>query len=255
MELTGAVAVVTGGGTGIGAATAEALAKAGAAAVLIGYTRSADEARSTERRLRELGAPGSEAVRLDVTDEAQVRAVAADVVARHGRLDVLVNNAGTTVANPFEDLESVTDSAWRTVLDVNLVGAFRCARAFAPALRTAGGAVVNISSISAYRATGSSLVYSVSKAGLLQLTRGLARALAPEVRVNAVSPGFVETRWPAALLGAEGVVAAAAAEREQTLLRRSAEPQHVAQAVLGLLGMELVTGEDVVVDAGKWLRY
>jgi 3-oxoacyl-[acyl-carrier protein] reductase len=251
MELTGAVAVVTGGGTGIGAATAEALAKAGAAAVLIGYTRSADEARSTERRLRELGAPGSEAVRLDVTDEAQVRAVAADVVARHGRLDVLVNNAGTTVANPFEDLESVTDSAWRTVLDVNLVGAFRCA----PALRTAGGAVVNISSISAYRATGSSLVYSVSKAGLLQLTRGLARALAPEVRVNAVSPGFVETRWPAALLGAEGVVAAAAAEREQTLLRRSAEPQHVAQAVLGLLGMELVTGEDVVVDAGKWLRY
>lgn len=114
---------------------------------------------------------------------------------------------------------------------------------------------MNISSISAFRAAGSSLVYGVSKAGLLQLTRGLARALAPEVRVNSVSPGFVATRWQTGLLGENGVAAAAAAEREQTPLRRAAGPEHVAQAVLGLLGMELVTGEDVVVDAGKWLRY
>ena len=255
MDLNGSVAVVTGGGTGIGAAVAEGLARAGASAVLVGYTRSEDEARSVVERLCAAGAVGSEAVAMDVTDDDAVRAVARDVVARHGRVDVLVNNAGATVAVPFEDLEGATDAIWHDVLDVNLVGAYRCARALGPALRTAGGAVVNVASISAYRALGSSIVYGVSKAALLQLTRGLARALAPEVRVNAVTPGTVATRWQTALHGQEGFDVLAAAERERAPLQRTVEPVHVAQAVLGLLGMDLVTGEDVVIDAGTWLRY
>jgi NAD(P)-dependent dehydrogenase (short-subunit alcohol dehydrogenase family) len=251
VNLTGTVAVITGGGTGIGAATGEALARAGASAVIAGYTRSVTEAEETVERLRSLGATGSAAVALDVTDDAAVRALAA----RLPRVDVLVNNAGATVPAPFDDLDAVPDSAWDTVLDVNLVGAFRCARAFGPALREAGGAIVNISSISAFRAIGSSIVYGVSKAALLQLTRSLARALGPEVRVNAVSPGTVATRWQTGLHGEQGFAEFAAEERARTPLRRTAGPEHVAQAVLGLLGMDLVTGENLVVDAGKWLLY
>ena len=253
MDLTGTVAVVTGGGTGIGAAIAEALARAGADAVVVGYTRSVDDARATVARLRELGADGSEALALDVADDAAVRAAAEHVLASHGRVDVLVNNAGTTVPVPFDDLEGATDDIWHDVLDVNLVGAFRCARALGPALREAGGAVVNIASVSAYRAGGSSIVYGVSKAALLQLTRGLARALAPEVRVNAVSPGTVATRWQTGLHGEERFAELAAAERARAPLGRTVGPEHVAQAVVGLLHMDLVTGEDVVVDAGRWL--
>lgn len=255
MELTGAVAVVTGGGTGIGAAIAEALARAGVAAVAVGYTRSVDDAAATVELLRELGATGSEAVAVDVTDDAAVRQLAARLTERHGRVDVLVNNAGTTVVSPFDDLDAVPDDAWDTVLDVNLIGAFRCARAFAPQLRASSGAMVNIGSIAAHRAVGSSIVYGVSKAALAQLTRALARALAPQVRVNSVSPGTVATRWQTGLHGEEGFAALAAAEREHAPLRATPGPEHVAQAVTGLLAMDLVTGQDIVVDAGKWLLY
>lgn len=256
MELKGAVAVVTGGGTGIGAAVGEALARAGAAAVVVGYSRSAEDAAATAERLRELGATGSLAVDMDVTDDAAVRAVSADVLARHGRVDLLVNNAGRTDATPWGDLEDVPDEAWDRVLDVNLLGTFRCTRALAPALRAAGGVVVNISSVAGHRPSGSSLVYSVSKAALLQLTRGMARLLAPQVRVYSVSPGLVTTRWAAGLFGSEEAMREVAARAGATApLQATAGPEHVAQVVLGLLGMDLVTGEDVIVDAGRWLQY
>jgi 3-oxoacyl-[acyl-carrier protein] reductase len=256
MELKGAVAVVTGGGTGIGAAVGEALARAGAAAVAVGYSRSAEDAAATAERLRELGATGSAAVDMDVTDDAAVRAVCADLLARHGRVDVLVNNAGMTDATPWDDLEDIPDEAWDQVLDVNLRGAFRCTRALAPALRAAGGAVVNVSSVAGYRAAGSSVVYSVSKAALLQLTRATARVLAPQVRVYSVSPGLVTTRWAVGLFGGEEALREAAARASATApLQAVAAPEHVAQAVLGLLGMDLVTGQDVVVDAGRSLQY
>jgi 3-oxoacyl-[acyl-carrier protein] reductase len=191
-----------------------------------------------------------------VTDDAAVRAVAADLLDRHGRVDVLVNNAGTTDATPWNDLADIPDQAWDRVLDVNLLGAFRCTRALAPALREAGGAVVNIASVAGHRASGSSLVYSVSKAALLQLTKGMARLLAPEVRVYSVSPGMVTTRWAVGLFGGEEAMREVAARASATSpLQAVSAPEHVAQAVLGLLGMDLVTGEDVVVDAGRWLQY
>ena len=254
MELDGTVAVVTGGGTGIGAACGEALARAGAAAVLVGYSRSVDEAEQTAARLRELGARGSAAVLMDVRDEAAVRAVAAAAVAEHGRVDVLVNNAGMTDATPWDDLEDITDAAWDDVLDVNVRGTFRCTRALAPALREAGGAVVNISSVAGYRAAGSSVVYGVSKAALLQLTRSLARVLAPQVRVYSVSPGAVATRWLTRVYG-EQAAQPNEADLRRVPLGRIAQPADVAQAVVGLLGMDLVTGQDVVVDAGRSLSY
>ncbi|RBM23342.1 SDR family NAD(P)-dependent oxidoreductase [Streptomyces sp. PT12] len=138
---------------------------------------------------------------------------------------------------------------------VNVVGAFRCARALAPALRASRGAIVNIASISGHRAGGSSIAYGVSKAALLQLTRNLASALAPEVRVNALAPGTVATRWQTALRGEERFARRARTERATVPLRTTATPDHIAQAVLTLLTMDLVTGESLIVDGGKHIRY
>ncbi|MER5267656.1 SDR family oxidoreductase [Actinosynnema sp. NPDC002837] len=254
MDLHDTVAVVTGGGTGIGRATALALARAGCRAVVVTYSRSSADAESA---VAELTAAGCEAVaeRVDVADDGQVRSTAERVRARFDRVDVLVNNAGTTKAVPHADLDALTDEVFHHVLDVNVVGTLRVTRAFAEDLRVARGAVVNVASISGYRAGGSSLAYGVSKAGLLQLTRNLAVALAPDVRVNAVAPGTVTTRWQTSLHGEAGFAERAAAERRTVPLSRTADPGHVAQAVLGLLAMDLVTGEAIIVDGGKHVVY
>ncbi|MGI5211438.1 SDR family NAD(P)-dependent oxidoreductase [Plantactinospora sp. CA-290183] len=255
MRLEKAVAVVTGGGTGIGRAVSLALARAGADAVVVNFNRSQAEAEETAARAREW-AGRSRALAADVADDLSVRAMADRVLTTFGRVDVLVNNAGGTRAVEHADLDGLTDEVWHDILDLNLLGAFHCARAFAPALRESGGAIVNISSISGYRAGGSSIAYGVSKAAMLQLTRNLAVALAPEVRVNAVAPGTVQhTRWQPGLHGAEGFAERAAREREVVPLRRTADPEHVAQAVLGLLGMDMVTGEAIIVDGGKHVTY
>jgi 3-oxoacyl-[acyl-carrier protein] reductase len=254
MDLDKAVAVVTGGGTGIGRATALALARAGAAAVVVNYARSAADAEATAIELRSLGCAALP-VRADVADARQVRAMAAQVLDEYGKVDVLVNNAGTTVPVGHSDLDGLTDEIWHGTMDVNVLGALHCVQAFAPALRTAEGAVVNVASISGYRAGGSSIAYGVSKAALLQLTRNLAVALAPEVRVNAVAPGTVTTRWQTDLHGEEEFARLARQERMRVPLARTAGPEHVAQAVLGLLGMDMVTGETVIVDGGKHVTY
>ncbi|MDT0443086.1 SDR family NAD(P)-dependent oxidoreductase [Streptomyces johnsoniae] len=254
MDLRGTVAVITGGCTGIGRATTLALARAGAAGVVATYRRSAAEAAELVPEAEALGARAL-TERADVADDFAVRALAATALRHFGRVDILVNNAGTTRAVPEHDLDALTDADWHEALDVNVVGAFRCARAFAPALRAASGALVNIASVSGYRAGGSSLAYGTSKAALLQLTRNLAGALAPHVRVNAVAPGTVATRWQTGLHGAEGFAERARAERETVPLRATPGPEHVAQAVLGLLHMDLVTGEAVIVDGGKHIRY
>lgn len=254
MDIRETVAVVTGGATGIGRATAVSLATAGAAGIVVNYAHSAAEAESLVAELTRIGA-SAVAEQADVGDDAQVRGLAERVAARYGRVNVLVNNAAITRAVPHGDLDALTDTMWRDVLDVNVVGAFRCARAFAPALRSTRGAVVNIASISGFRAGGSSIAYGTSKAALLQLTRNLAIALAPDVRVNAVAPGTTATRWQTDLHGAAGFAALAEAEQERIPLGGIAEPDHIAQAVLGLLSMDDVTGESIIVDGGRHAAY
>jgi 3-oxoacyl-[acyl-carrier protein] reductase len=254
MALDGAVAIVTGGATGIGAAVCRSLAAAGAATVVINYASSAEAAQALVGELEALGCTGVPWP-ADVADDAAVRRMVATTVADHGRLDVLVNNAGVTRLVPFEDLEALTDAVWHQLLDVNLLGPFYCARAAAPALREARGAIVNVTSIAAERAVGSSLPYGASKAALLSLTRGLARALAPEVRVNAVAPGTVTSRWHEQLVGADRAAAAAAAEAERVPLRRLPTPEDVADAVMAMLASNAVTGESIVVDGGKHILY
>jgi NAD(P)-dependent dehydrogenase (short-subunit alcohol dehydrogenase family) len=254
MDLSDTVAVVTGGGTGIGAATAQQLVARGASGVLVTYTRSADAAEETVTALRRQGAD-AHALQVDVRDDEQVRALAEDCARRFGRCDVLVNNAGTTSWVDFADLDGLTDEVWADILSVNVVGAFRCARALAPALRAQHGAVVNIASISAHRGIGSSIPYGVSKAALVQLTRSLAVALAPEVRVNSVSPGTVATRWQVDRHGQDAFEEMTERERQVAPLAATPQPEDVAAAVVGLLGTDMVTGVDVVVDAGKHLMY
>ncbi len=254
MDLTDRTAVVTGGGTGIGAAVCFALVAQGVRRVMLTYSRSADEAKRTAAALQDAGAE-AEAVAVDVRHDDDARSLARECESRFGGCDVLVNNAGTTSWVPFPDLDALDDSAWQEVLDVNVVGAFRCTRALASQLRAASGAVVNIGSIAAHRGIGSSIAYSVSKAALLQLTRALAVALAPEVRVSSVSPGTVDTRWQRDRHGDEGFAELTARERAESPLARTARPADVADAVIGLLRADMVTGVDVILDGGKHLTY
>jgi NAD(P)-dependent dehydrogenase (short-subunit alcohol dehydrogenase family) len=254
MDLDGKVAIVTGGGTGIGYAVCVRLAKAGAKGIVVNYSRSEDEAQATAG---ELGALGSETMvhKADVSEESAVKAMVAATVARFGRLDVLINNAGTTRFIAHPDLDALTEEVWDEILGVNLKGTFYCCRAAAPELRKAKGAIVNIASIAGHRATGSSIAYAVSKAGVIQLTRALALALAPDVRVNSVSPGLVSTRWFRQRFGDEAAEAQETTFAASTPLGVIAGPDHVAQAVMAFVENDVVTGQDVVVDGGKNIGY
>src|SRR6266478_3899294 len=254
MELRGRVAIVTGGGTGIRRAVCLRLVKGGAAAVVVNSSRSAHDADATVREVEDLGAKGI-AHRADVSDESQVVAMIEETARRFGRLDVLVNNAGTTHFIPHSDLDALTDEVWNEILGVNLKGTFFCCRAAAPELRKAKGAIVNVASVAGHRAVGSSIAYAVSKAGVLQLTRALALALAPEVRVNSVSPGLVSSRWFRQRFGDDANAALESSTAESAPLKAVATPDHVAQAVMAFVENDLITGQDVVVDGGGMVKY
>ncbi|MGH7919163.1 MAG: SDR family NAD(P)-dependent oxidoreductase [Candidatus Dormibacteraceae bacterium] len=254
MSIEGAVALVTGGATGIGRAVCEQLAARGVSAVVIDYSRSEEAAAELAGRLRASGIDAW-AAPADVGDQRTGSALIQQILDRHGRLDLLVNSAATTRFIPHQDLDALTDEVWQTILRTNLMGPFYLARAASAALRRSRGAIVSIASIAGHRGTGSSIPYAVSKAALLQLTRSLAIALAPEVRVNAVSPGHVDTRWHSDHLGDEAAAELARHNAEAEPMRRTATPEDVAQVVLGLLDSAMVTGQTLIVDGGKHLRY
>ena len=254
MELKDRVAIVTGGGTGIGRAVCLRLARAGAAAVMVNYSRSEEEANATVRDIESLGAKAV-AHRADVASEPQVISMIDDTVSRFGRLDILINNAGTTHFIPHANLDALTDEVWNEILSVNLKGTFFCCRAAAPHLRESRGVIVSVASVAGHRAAGSSIAYGVSKAGVLQLTRALALALAPDVRVNSVSPGLVSSPWFRKRFGEDAAAALESTTAERTPLKAVATPDHVAQAVMALVENDLVTGQDIVVDGGRMIDY
>jgi 3-oxoacyl-[acyl-carrier protein] reductase len=249
MKLQGKAALVTGGGTGVGRATALALAERGCD-VLVNYSRSAAEAEATARDLRALGVRGA-AVQADVADDAACRALVERALSEFGRLDVLVNNAGTTSFIPHGDLEKVGRDDWDKILSVNLIGPFQCVRAARSALEREGGVVINVTSVAGVVGTGSSIPYCASKAGLNLMTVMLARVLGPRIRVNAVAPGFVTGRWLREGLGENVYEALKKGLEARTPLHRVCEPEDVRDAILSLIeGSDLVTGQVLLVDGG-----
>ncbi len=242
-QFEGQTVLVTGGGTGIGRATALRLAGEGAD-VVVNYSRSEEEAQATGSDIEKLGRRAL-AVKADVSDDAAVRQMIETVRVSFGRLDILVNSAGTTRFVALEDLEGLTDEAWDPVFNVNVKGAFYCARAAIPLMKASGGGhIVNVSSIAGLTGRGSSLAYAASKAALISVTRSLAITQAPDIRVNAVAPGVVDTRW---MVGWEDFVEQA---RQETPLGRVATPEDVADVIYGLAVSGFVTGQTWVVDGG-----
>jgi 3-oxoacyl-[acyl-carrier protein] reductase len=249
--LTDRVVLVTGAASGLGKAAALAFAAHDVGAVVVNYRGREAEAAAVVAEIQALGREAW-AVQADIRDDAGVRRMVDAVGSRYGRLDVLVNNAGMTHWVPVQDLEAMTDEKWHDIFDTNVVGSFRCARAAAALLREQDGAIVNVSSISGVLApeTASSIAYSASKAALIHMTRSLAVALAPRVRVNAVAPAFTDTDWMRDHFGAEYEERVARAARSIPL-NRIARPEDVAAAIVALVaGGDFVTGQTLLVDGG-----
>jgi 3-oxoacyl-[acyl-carrier protein] reductase len=251
MDLQGRVALVTGGAGGIGEAVVRALARAGISGIAVNYRKSGKEAEGFATEIERQGVSAL-AVQANVQDDAQVRAMIKVIESKFGRLDILVNNAGVTHWVKLSDLEGLTDGIWDEILDVNVKGAFRCSRAALELLKVNRGMIINVSSISGVLApsTMSSLAYGTAKAALIYMTRGLAVAMAPEVRVNCVAPAFTDTPWMSQHFGADyqEVVAKASAGYP---LQRIATPDDIAGAILGLIrGGDFVTGQTLIVDGG-----
>lgn len=249
MDLEGKATIVTGGGTGVGRATTLALARRGCS-VAVNYSRSVAEAEQTAAEATALGVRAI-AVQADVADDAACRRLVDTAVRELGRLDVLVNNAGTTVFVPLANLDGVAVEDWSHILGVNLIGPFQMARAAKPAMDAAGaGAIVNVSSVAGVGGIGSSIPYCASKAGLNILTVILARTLGPKIRVNAVAPGFITGRWLGDGLGA-AYDAVKQAMEARSPLGRVCDPEDVATVIVALIAdADLVTGQILPVDGG-----
>ena len=252
MKIKGKVALVTGAGTGVGAATARLLASKGCR-VAVNYRKSEAEAGEVVDSITEAGGEAF-AWQADVAEDTKARALVDSTLQRYGRLDVLVNNAGTTEFIPFDDLDAVTDEVWNRLYQINVLGAFHCARAAVTVMRETSGEdgaeIVNVGSIAGIKATGSCIPYAASKAALHNMTLALARTLAPDVRVNAVAPGFITGRWLREGLG-ERYESTKAAFEDAMPLKAVCSPEDVAAAIVSLVeGSDLVTGQILGCDGG-----
>lgn len=244
MKLQNKVALVTGGSSGIGRAITLLFAQEGAD-VIVNYAHSDREAAKVADQVRALGRKAL-AIRADVSDISDVRAMVDKALADFRRIDILVNNAGLTIRARLWEL---TEDKWDRVVDVNLKGTFLCSRAISEAMvREGGGKIVNIASIRGIQGSDSSMHYAAAKAGVIALTKSLARELAPLVRVNAIAPGYIETPLHAGMSPE-----ARQAVIDSTPLKRFGRPEDVARAALFFAGddSDFVTGQTLVVDGGR----
>ena len=253
MVIEGGVFIVTGSATGLGAAVARRLSSKGSK-VIINYTKSEAEAKATVEACEKLGGE-TLLCRADVSIDDDCRRMAAEAIERFGRIDGLVNNAGQSKIAPHADLEALSSHDFLRIFAVNVVGPYQMVRAVTPHMKQQGkGSIVNISSISAMTGSGSSIAYAVSKGALNTMTLSLARALAPEIRVNAVCPGAMQTRWWRDGLGEEKYQSFIENYAKTAPLKAAGDPEIVAEPVVWLLeGAEQVTGETIMVDSGTHL--
>lgn len=243
LSIEGKVAVITGGGTGIGKSTSLRLSQKGAV-VVINYSRSKTEAEETLAEIVSLGGQGL-IIQADVAKDHEVRKMMESVAERYGHIDILVNNAGVTDFVAYSDLEGLTDQIWDRAFSVNVKGTFYCCRAAAPYLKKSKGCIINTASIAGVTGIGSSIAYAASKSAIITMTKSLARTLAPEVRVNSISPGIVLTRWVA------GQDAHIDRLSKGTPLGRPCNPEDVSEVTLSIIeNAGMITGQNIVIDGG-----
>ncbi len=251
MSLQGKRALVTGGSRGVGAATVRQLAGLGAA-VALNYNQAKERAEAVVNDIRAEGGTAVP-VQADISTDAAARALVAEAVEALGGLDILINNAAITHFIAADDLEGVSEEAWETIFATNVRGLFNVTRAAAPHLKAGGeGVVVNVGSVAGIGSAGSSIPYAASKAAVHSLTRTLARALAPEIRVNCVAPGFINTEWHLDSPDPDFLENRVRSVRESTLLQHVCEPEDIADAVVGLvLHSRQATGQVLIVNGGS----
>ena len=246
------VALITGAGTGVGAATALMLAHKGYD-ILVNYSRSADEAEASAANCRAAGAEAL-VIQGDVAQDADCRALAQAALDRWGRIDALVNNAGISVFGKAAEWDALDAEAFQRILGVNTLGTFQMVRACVPALQGALGSIVNVSSVAGALGVGSSMPYIASKGAINAMTLHLARMLAPAVRVNAVCPGLITSRWFVQGIGQQGYEAGLKGYEAGVPLGRACTPEDVAESIVWLIdGARTVTGELLMLDSGMHL--
>jgi len=253
MNLKGAVAIVTGSSSGVGAATAKLLAQKGANIVINyasnheGGTRAADACRA--EGVKALVCQG------DVSDDAACKKIVDQTMEEFGRIDVLVNNAGTTKFNAHSNLGGLDKDDFFNIYGVNVVGPYQMVRAAEQALRASGdAAVVNVASIAGVEGIGSSIAYAASKGALLTMTKSLARVMGPEIRVNAVCPGFIQGEWLEQGLGTEAYNKMVSALEAKVPLHRTCTAESVAESIVNFIdGHSIITGEHIILDGGAHL--
>ncbi len=245
MQLEGKSAIVTGGATGIGRAVCLALAREGAS-VVVNYSRSQKEAEQTARDATAAGGTGV-TFKADVADEGKVKQMVAFAHDSFGRVDALVNNAGYTQFIDHTELDKLTDELWDRIYAVNVKGAFYGIRAVAPIMQAQGsGSIVNVASVAGITGGGSSVPYAASKAALIALTKSMAAALGPAIRVNTVSPGLIYTRWTEDYPDRNEEI------RQGTIMQRLGTPADIAAATHYLIcSADWVTGQNLVIDGGR----
>lgn len=253
MKDTQRVAIVTGSSRGVGAATARLLARKHYQ-VVINYTKSEKEAREVQAACEALGAE-TLLCRANVSEDEDCRRLVRETAAKWGRIDALVNNAATTKFCAGDNLEGLTKEDFLNIYSTNVVGPYQMIRAVAPHMKKIGkGAVVNVASTAGITGNGSCVAYSASKGALITMTKSLARALGPEIRINAVCPGFIQGEWLQSGMGAENYEKMKTYLEETLPLRRTATPETIAPSILYFIEhADLVTGETLVLDSGSHL--
>ncbi len=253
MKLENAVVIVTGSSSGVGAATARLLASRGAR-VTINYSSSKAAAEAVAEECRGLGGDAI-VCQANVSDDENCRNLVAASLDKWGRVDALVNNAGTTKFVNHSNLAGLDKDDFFNIYGVNVVGPYQMCRAAESALKASGdGAIVNVSSIAGVRGVGSSIAYAASKGALITMTKSLARVMGPQVRVNCVCPGFIQGEWLKEGLGEDAYNRAKEAAESRAPLRRTCTAESVAESIVGFIdGQSIVTGEHIILDGGQHL--
>jgi len=247
------VSIVTGSSSGVGAATARMLAEKGCR-VVINYSKSVDAARVVAGEFESLG--GEILIcQADVANDDDCRRMVTKTLKKWGRLDALINNAGTTKFVQHADMDGLDSEDFQNIFGVNVIGAFQMVRAASNALKASRDAsIVNVASIAGVKGVGSSIAYAASKGALITMTQSLARVLGPEIRVNAVCPGFITGEWLAVGMGKETYEAYKSFLEAKTPLQKTCTPESVAESILGFIeGHSIVTGQHLVLDGGHLL--